>query len=104
MPKDLFCDKCGSPEDADEDYDGYILCGFHRTEYDLRSLRDAYKEKRAWVKSCWLSELDKMRKEISRLEILLTKYAPDVASASSAEPLSGLESVPAVGSDTQPRG
>ena len=34
----------------------------------------------------------------------LTKYAPDVASASSAEPLSGLESVPAVESDTQPRG
>jgi len=34
----------------------------------------------------------------------LTKYAPDVASAASAEPLSGLESVPAVESDTQPRG
>ena len=34
----------------------------------------------------------------------LTKYAPDVASATSAEPLSGLESVPAVESDTQPRG
>ena len=34
----------------------------------------------------------------------LTKYAPDVASATSAEPDSGLESVPAVESDTQPRG
>ncbi len=33
----------------------------------------------------------------------LTKYAPDVSSATSAEPLSGLESVPAVESDTQPR-
>ena len=33
-----------------------------------------------------------------------TKYAPDVASAASAEPDSGLESVPAVESDTQPRG
>ncbi len=35
---------------------------------------------------------------------LLTKYAPDVASAASAEPDSGLEGVPAVESDTQPRG
>lgn len=34
----------------------------------------------------------------------LTKYAPDVASAASAEPLSGLESVPAVEPGTQPRG
>lgn len=34
----------------------------------------------------------------------LTKYAPDVASAASAEPDSSLESVPAVESDTQPRG
>ena len=34
----------------------------------------------------------------------LTKYAPDVAPVTSAEPLSGLESVPAVESDTQPRG
>lgn len=34
----------------------------------------------------------------------LTKYAPDVAEATSAEPDSGLESVPAVESDTQPRG
>jgi len=33
-----------------------------------------------------------------------TKYAPDVAPVTSAEPLSGLESVPAVESDTQPRG
>lgn len=32
-----------------------------------------------------------------------TKYVPDVASAASAEPLYGLESVPAVESDTQPR-
>lgn len=34
----------------------------------------------------------------------LTKYAPDVTSAASAEPNSGLESVPAVEFDTQPRG
>lgn len=33
-----------------------------------------------------------------------TKYAPDVASATSAEPDTGLESVPAVESDAQPRG
>ena len=33
----------------------------------------------------------------------LTKYAPDVAPVTSAEPDSGLESVPAVESDTQPR-
>ena len=33
----------------------------------------------------------------------LTKYALDGASAPSAEPDSGLESVPAVESDTQPR-
>jgi len=38
------------------------------------------------------------------LEAHLTKYAPDVASATSAEPDSDLESVPAVESDTQPRG
>jgi hypothetical protein len=33
-----------------------------------------------------------------------TKYAPDVAPVTSAEPDSGLESVPAVEFDTQPRG
>lgn len=33
-----------------------------------------------------------------------TKYAPDVAPVTSVEPDSGLESVPAVESDTQPRG
>ena len=41
---------------------------------------------------------------LEMLEAHLTKYAPDVASAASAEPNSGLESVPAVESDTQPRG
>ena len=40
----------------------------------------------------------------AELERRLTKYAPDVASATSAEPDSGLESVPAVEFDTQPRG
>jgi hypothetical protein len=38
------------------------------------------------------------------LKLRPTKYAPDVASATSADPLSGLESVPAVEFDTQPRG
>ncbi len=42
--------------------------------------------------------------ELAVIEAHLTKYAPDVASATSAEPDSGLESVPAVESDTQPRG
>lgn len=37
-------------------------------------------------------------------EAHLTKYAPDVAPVTSAEPDSGLESVPAVAPDTQPRG
>ncbi len=34
----------------------------------------------------------------------LTKYAPDVAPVTSAKPDSSSESVPAVESDTQPRG
>jgi len=41
---------------------------------------------------------------LEMLEAYLTKYAPDAASATSAEPDSGLESVPVVESDTQPRG
>ena len=40
----------------------------------------------------------------SKCQRLLTKHAPDVAPVTSAEPDSGLESVPAVESDTQPRG
>jgi len=74
MPKDLFCDKCGSSDGATEDYDGYILCDYHRTEYDLQDLRRAYQNKRQWVKDCWLSELAKMRKEISELESKLKEY------------------------------
>ena len=35
---------------------------------------------------------------------ILTKYAPDVSPVTYAEPHSGLESVSAVESDTQPRG
>ena len=41
---------------------------------------------------------------LEMLEAHLTKYAPDVAPVTSAEPDSGLESVPAVEYDTQPRG
>ena len=41
---------------------------------------------------------------LEMLEAHLTKYTPDVAEATSAEPGSGLESVSAVESDTQPRG
>ena len=45
-------------------------------------------------------------RDIERGYILphLTKYAPDAASATSAEQLSSLESVPAVEADPQPRG
>ncbi len=53
------------------------------------------------------AEAQKLANELGELVIVcrhLTKYAPDVASAASAEPDSGLESVPAVESDTQPRG
>jgi len=42
--------------------------------------------------------------DITSPKLRLTKYAPDVAPVTSAEPDSGLESVPAVESDTQPRG
>ena len=44
---------------------------------------------------CWCYECSMTRP---------TKYAPDAASAASAEPDSGSESVSAVESDTQPRG
>ena len=68
MPKDLYCDKCGSSENATEDYDGAILCDYHRAESDLFYLKREYSQKRAWVKSVWISRLVKMRKEIRELE------------------------------------
>ena len=77
MPKELFCDKCGSNKGADEDYDGYILCEFHRAEYDLASAKHQYKDKRDWVKSVWFTQLHNMRTEIRRLECLLTTLAQD---------------------------
>jgi hypothetical protein len=51
---------------------------------------------------------EKAEAEVARLEALSqgsnpTPLAPDAAMPPSAEPLSGLESVPAVESDTQPR-
>jgi hypothetical protein len=41
---------------------------------------------------------------LEMLEAHLTKYAPDVASVASAEPLSGSNILPAPQADTQPRG
>jgi len=74
MPKRLYCDQCGSEEDADEDYDGAILCGRHRAEKNLRDLRERYRERREWVRSTWLAQLRHMRKEISRLESVVKEY------------------------------
>ena len=76
MPKDLYCDKCGSPENATEDYDGAILCDYHRAESDLFYLKREYSQKRAWVKSVWISRLVKMRKEIRDLEKKIDRLNP----------------------------
>jgi hypothetical protein len=64
------------------------------------------------VGCCWIPAFDGVLAEkrvcspecLAQLESRPTKYAPDVAYATSAKPDSGLESVPAVESDIQPRG
>jgi hypothetical protein len=77
MPKYLTCNKCGSSEDATEDYEGEILCGLHGAEKELRHLRVEYKELQKWVQDCWLSKLEKMSKKISSLEIRIEQYVSD---------------------------
>ncbi len=74
-----ICPVCDMQQDI-EPYDVCQVCGHEWTSEEIRS------------------------STIAPIERPLTKYAPDVASATSAEPDSGLESVPAVESDTQPRG
>jgi hypothetical protein len=75
MPKVLTCDICGE-EDASETYDGEVFCTYHMAEYDLRNLRDAYKEKRQWVKDVWFAELCKMREKIAALEKIMAENKP----------------------------
>jgi uncharacterized Zn finger protein (UPF0148 family) len=75
MPAIYTCDICGAP-DASEDYDGRILCTYHRAEYELKSLKGVYREKRDWVKRIHLAELAKMRYEISRLERVIAENKP----------------------------
>lgn len=77
MPKVMTCDICGEP-DADEDYEGTILCTYHRAEKILRSLKSQYQEKREWVRSTWFTELVKMRKEIARLEQAMVDNPPQI--------------------------
>jgi len=71
MPKLLSCDRCGEMP-ANEDYEGNVLCEYHRAEYDLITLRRKYEERRRWVERCWLSELAEMQREIVTLEQFLT--------------------------------
>lgn len=74
MPKVLYCDDCNSQDGVSEDYEGVVLCRFHRAKYDLKHRLREYKEKREWVKSVWLSELANRRQEILRLQNILKEY------------------------------
>lgn len=70
------CDKCGS-KDAHPDWDGEILCGFHRAEKELRDEIRQYQAKREWVKSIWLKDLQERRKRIAELRAFLKDNAPE---------------------------
>jgi len=67
MPATYTCDICDSDDGAYEDWDGEILCEYHRKQSELRSLEIEYQEKKKRVKECWISELVKMRNEIKEL-------------------------------------
>ena len=89
----------GITSSAYGDYENECDCDFE-TDVDEEDWQDNYAS--AICPKCGgelLQDYDE-----PQIVICSTKYAPDVASATSAEPDSGLESVPAVEFDTQPRG
>lgn len=69
------CDKCGALNST-EDYDGNILCEYHRAEHDLYSLRRKYKEKSEWIEKVHLAPLGEMSDKIQTLELYLTEHKP----------------------------
>lgn len=71
MPAEYTCDKCGSPDGANEDWDGEILCQLHQAEKDLRSEISAYKNKRDWVKRIHLKDLVERRAKIAKLKAII---------------------------------
>jgi len=70
MPAIYTCDICGR-EDASEDYNGVILCSYHRVEYDLKCLKQSYEEKLQWLKKTHLLELINYKKQIKEKEAWL---------------------------------
>ena len=87
MSNGRYCDNCETHLN-DEDYVSY-----GSWSYTCHDCGFSYRHGSAGVSE-----------QVAKFNSRPTKYAPDVASATSAEPLSGLESVPAVEYDTQPRG
>jgi len=74
----------------------------------LKKLVDAQLQlqstQRNWDEDCLFRCNDLLGEVIRELEERPTKYAPDVAPVTSADPDSSSGIVPAVESDTQPRG
>ena len=75
------------------------ICAICETEHDLELLANGEEENTVWEEY-----LCPVTGETFTHLHSPTKYAPDVAPVTSAEPDSGLESVPAVEAGTQPRG
>jgi len=67
MPAIYTCDVCGK-EDATEDYNGSILCKFHRAIYDLEQIRAEYISQKKWMEAVYGIKLRKMEDEMKELE------------------------------------
>ena len=83
MPAEYTCDKCGSQDGAQEDWDGEILCSYHKAEKEMSSEMRAYIEKRDWVKRIHFKDLCERRERIAKLKAFLTKHEPDAPQAQS---------------------
>jgi len=73
MPKIMTCDICGA-KDASEDYNGDILCGYHRDLADLSYAESEYKKKRQWIIDVWITELRERKKKINVLKKIISDY------------------------------
>jgi uncharacterized Zn finger protein (UPF0148 family) len=69
----MTCDVCGAPN-ANEDYDGVVLCVYHRALSDLEKAKEEYKEKRKWIINVWLVKLREQKEEIERLKKIIADY------------------------------
>lgn len=72
MPANYYCDKCGKPANG-MDYDGDILCVFHRAVKERHELEREYLTLISWLKETHLLHMRDLRRKIKECQVVIDK-------------------------------